>query len=423
MKCTFPLLISVLLVIIGCSSNDLNDFNRILQRSGPTVNDDMLTFENQDDYEDYYAFIDSISSNSSNSDSSLQLVENNYPYVSFRSTNYRGELSASEFRDYLDNEYISDINLQSIINSDAEVQIDSGVYVYLGKNLLYRIESHDSETIDNFRRLPKGGSVPPVFLYNENVSIVSGSGEITIGSFADDSLGWRTSDARINVDFRPITDGCTFGLGRTLFARVTDIVNGERVPVIGDWSVTWDDGTANTVSGVDNIELNHTWLEGDQSINIEITCFYNNPVSGHGIIRAVLNEEIGHECMHTDFEEEPHEVTNGEWKMVSKIWYNRAYFNAGIHAYTHAWKLNNNNQKWQRRSTKLKTWVGIDWETGGCYPLTHDEEMDDCNNCRRVQAAKVQSFGAWFPGNPGSTHRLQEGNLILNDELKLDPCN
>lgn len=419
-----------LFFFFACSNldNTINTSDLSIKSRGgsPEVVNGILTFSDWSEFSEYYFYLDSIANNAEDSDSTLLEIELDLSHSSYRADNYVSELAEEEFRDYFEAEYIPDIVLQSILNEYAEYRVDSSFYIYLGKNRVYEIKALNTHTLNEFRSIERGTSTPPVHLYNEFVGIKSGGGDIFVGGGIGDPIEPRGPVLPIaKIDFAPL-DVCGHDFERRLVVSFHYPTISGNIPLEGDWTITWGDGTAQNINDVSSINIIHDYEEHFSDIDVEIYINYNDPQSGpENFTKVIPHVRIAAQCLfleHSEIYDPP--TANSGWRFVGKLWFNDSGFNNGTHAYTHAWRWSNNKNKWIRDCAELDVWVAIDW----FYPANcgeegdYEEEHDQCNNCKRIQAAEYHG-GTFRDGNPQSDHRLAKGSLIMFcPGLVLDKC-
>lgn len=416
----------------SCDKNEVdnNDFSNIITprfTDYPTVVNGVLTFQNELAYKNYYSYLDSIASSSEDADSSLLLIENSLGHNSYRKDHYVTVLSERDFDDYVKGEYIHDIILQSIFNTDAEFSIGNYNYFYISKNGFYKIKNTDTETLNQFRTLPLGNTNPPIAYYNGSVQLISGGGiDLNIVSTEINPIIPRSPDVRINAHL-DVPVGCIVGLNRTLNGILQIKIDGVWQEITGDWAIHWGDGDASFVSNSGTIQNEHLYLEPLDLEEMHIAVNYNHPTLGPETITTTFIIHVQQDCKSHDHHEDGR-AEFGNWRMVTKIWYTYGTFSNHIDASSHAWRKNNSGD-WDRKKAKMNVWVEIDWNLqgqNGVYSLCHDgpyeEEPDQCNNCKRLKAQKWQDIGTWFDDNPNSTHRLEKDNVILTSALRLNEC-
>jgi hypothetical protein len=432
----YLLLLFVSFIILRCDNNTTlnpDNINKIKSRTSlPDCINGILTFESNHDYYLYYTYLDSIANNAEDSDSALAVIESGFAYNSYRAAFEVHELDSNELRNHYDFEYIPDIVLQSILNDRAEFAVADTFYVYLAKNRFYKIINNDVSTLVAFRSLTLGDDTPPLSLYNDNVSIVSGAGkDILIKREIFTPITPRGSNVSLSRHF-DYSEDCIQDFGRRLNCALTINDGSNYIPLLGNWTITWGDGTADVINNATTINLIHEYGQFYQDITVEIFVNYNDPVTGAGNITSYLSHmNIHNGCRTVDYSEVPETPpTQGDWRMECKLWFNDNIFDNAIHAYTHSWHYNHQKNKWQKEKAEIDVWVDILWHHRGLGDVAcglntnYEEDHEHDNNAKHRHVYKVDnSFGAWIPDNPHSAHRLRKsGGIDLNAELVLNPC-
>ena len=398
--------------------------NKIEYRS-PLVSSSngILTFNSEEEFNEYYNYLDSITNISPNLDSTLQLIEDDNSFVSYRSLNYVDNLSQIQLEEYYTNELMPDVLMQSIFNTYCEYKIGNNYYVYLGPNRLYKIKDNDYTTLVSFRGIPRRDSIPPVLLYNENVEIVSGRGDILIGSAPSDTvINWRSSKVHVDFHLEP-NIGCGYKFGRKLHAISIILIDGEWERLDGYWTIYWGDGsTPSLVNNVNEINIEHDYSEYLENITVKIEINYNDPDTGPEMYSFIMPWIIvGRDCRYDEYSEVDFTYAYSRC-LVSKIWNNDP---GGMQAWSHCWKLDGN--KYVRERGELNANLKVNWYHTVFYcGSVNDVESDSehCNNCRSLKAAKTGGCcGSWSPTDPpSSTHRLRDGGQDISDSQILNPC-
>lgn len=142
------------------AKSDFSDF--------PQVENEMLKFRDNDQYDRYVDFLDQTMTNSDSDDSTfdaddaLLSIEKKLGFISIRSISHaefmrKNETGWASAEEIPEEHFLQSLDLRSVLNKDLEVQIGPEIIHYINKDYAVRVEAKNRDIISKYRLL--GGNI------------------------------------------------------------------------------------------------------------------------------------------------------------------------------------------------------------------------------------------------------------------------
>lgn len=412
--------------------------------SAPTLEYEILFFENEEKAKNYYESIELYLDHSNEEldvNDLLDNIEESFAgYESFRTffnNKYdfeNGEFQKEQITRIEEEDFLSDEILKTLLNKDRLVGLGNEIIYFHNETQKVRIQKSD---IDALLTLQSINDDDDLFLMNldskyEIEAPLVQTSKYEKGFVIISGKKYETSPQVENVNCSIYEKRL-----RILFSECT----WDQVPQ--DWDCT-------VLSGLDlisfpySIQLTIDWGDGSPLETIsDYTCGYVNhvyptqgvyyPTTTFSFSSAVIedgNGTTGNSIVmnvSTSCQENPYHTYgntfSNDWILTSKLWYKINMFGTKIGAYSHAWKKQNNGY-WKRKKATLHTKVMGDFRNDDC-DIALQKQGQKTKTRKKVQKTKSSVITDYdiYNGDVRSIHWLSKGSIYIYKELVLNPCN